>query len=143
MFLQLAAIYSRLNPLSISGNVELIQILNRLGHGISYSQLEEVDTALCLQKLAMTPEDGVPLPSNIYPGTNTVLAFDNIDRLEGTLCGSGTSLRVNGITVPPVTYGPENCGKDKEKILLCSRGESHNLQCRQASWAPAKKSEGR
>ena len=61
MFLQVAAIYSGLNFQSISGNVELVQILNRLGHGISYSQLEEVDTALCLQKLAMTPEDGVPL----------------------------------------------------------------------------------
>ena len=106
MFLQVAAIYSGLNFQSTSGNVELIQILNRPGHGISYSQLEEVDTALCLQKLAMTPEDGVPLPSNIYPGTNTVLAFDNIDRLEGTLSVGGTSHRVNGIAVQPVTYGP-------------------------------------
>ena len=52
----------------------------------------------------MTPENGVPLPSNIYPGTNTVLAFDNIDRLEGTLSGGGTSHRVNGIAVQPVTY---------------------------------------
>ena len=32
MFLQVAAIYSGLNFQSISGNVELIQILNRLGH---------------------------------------------------------------------------------------------------------------
>ena len=55
----------------------------------------------------MTPEDGVPLPSNIYPGTNTVLAFDNIDRLEGTLSGGGTSHRVNGIAVQPVTFGPD------------------------------------
>ena len=53
----------------------------------------------------MTPAEGVPLPSSIYPGTNTVLAFDNIDRLEGTLSGSGTSHRVNGIAVQPVTYG--------------------------------------
>ena len=45
------------------------------------------------------------LPSNIYPGTNTVLAFDNIDRLEGTLSGGGTSHRVNGIAVQPITYG--------------------------------------
>ena len=45
--------------------------------GISYSQLEEVDTALCLQRLAMTPEDGVPLPSNIYPGTATTLKQSN------------------------------------------------------------------
>ena len=51
----------------------------------------------------MTPEDGVPLPSNIYPGTNTVLAFANIDRLEGTLSGGETSHRVNGIAVQPVT----------------------------------------
>lgn len=51
----------------------------------------------------MTPEDGVPLPSNVYPGTNTVLAFDNIDRLEGTLSGGETSHRVNGIAVQPVT----------------------------------------
>ena len=53
MFLQVAAIYSGLDFQSISGNVELIQILNRLGHGMSYSQLEEVDTARCLKKLAM------------------------------------------------------------------------------------------
>ena len=31
---------------TLTGNVELIQILNRLGHGLSYSQLEENDTAL-------------------------------------------------------------------------------------------------
>ena len=35
---------------SITGNVELIQMLNRLGHGISYLKLEDTDTALCLQK---------------------------------------------------------------------------------------------
>lgn len=40
MFLQVAAIYSGLNFQSISGNVELTQILYRLGHGISYSQLK-------------------------------------------------------------------------------------------------------
>ena len=54
----------------------------------------------------MTPKNSIPFPSNIYPGTNTVLTFDNIDRLEGTLFGGGTSHRVNGIAVQPVTYGP-------------------------------------
>ena len=34
---------------SLTGNVELIQILNRLGHAISYSQLQENDTGLCLK----------------------------------------------------------------------------------------------
>ena len=31
---------------TLTGNVELLQILNRYGHGISYHQLEENDTAL-------------------------------------------------------------------------------------------------
>jgi hypothetical protein len=38
---------------TLTGNVELIKSLNRLGHGISYSQLEELDTALALHKLAI------------------------------------------------------------------------------------------
>ena len=33
---------------TLTWNVELIQTLNKLGHGVSYSQLEENDTALCL-----------------------------------------------------------------------------------------------
>ena len=95
----------------------------------------------------MTPEDGVPLPSNIYPGTNTVLAFDNIDRLKGTLSGGGTSHWVNDIAVQPVTYGPDQkivvpkVEKTKKRSFSAPE-ESPNLQCRQASWAPAKKSEG-
>ena len=32
----------------LTGNVEIIRTLNNLGHGVSYSQLEENDTALCL-----------------------------------------------------------------------------------------------
>ena len=29
---------------TLTGNVELIQMINRLGHGVSYHQLEENDT---------------------------------------------------------------------------------------------------
>jgi hypothetical protein len=46
---------------SLTGNVELIHTLNRLGHSISYSKVEEIDTALCLQKLALSGGD-VALP---------------------------------------------------------------------------------
>ncbi|XP_053399793.1 uncharacterized protein LOC123523028 [Mercenaria mercenaria] len=86
---------------ALTGNVELIKILNRLGHGISYSVLEELDTALCLQKLAETDESNIALPANILPCIPTTVAFDNIDRLEETLSGEGTSHRVNGIIVQP------------------------------------------
>ena len=91
---------------SLTGNVELIQMLNRLGHGLSYSQIEELDTALCLQKMAMTEAESVPLPEANQPFIFTTLAWDNIDRLEETLSGGGTSHRVNGIVVQPRVFGP-------------------------------------
>ena len=83
---------------TLTGNVELISLLNRLGHGISYSKLEEIETALCLQKIE---SDGGLLPSKTNPCIPTTLAFDNIDRLDETLSGGGTSHRVNGIIVQP------------------------------------------
>ena len=98
---------------SLTGNVELIQLLNRLGHGIAYTQLEEIDTSLCLQKLAMAAENCIPLPGNIHPYTSITLAFDNIDRIEGTSSGGGTSHRVNGIAVQPAV-----CGPHPEKVYL-------------------------
>ena len=71
---------------SLTGNTELIQILNQLGHSLSYSQIEEVDTTLCLQKLERSVDD-VALPGDIYPFVSTTLAWDNIDRLEETISG--------------------------------------------------------
>ena len=91
---------------TLTGNVELIQTLNRLGHGVSYTQLEENDTALCLQKLATALNHRVALPASIKPYVFTNLAWDNIHRLEETLTGKGTSHRVNGIVVQPNTFGP-------------------------------------
>ena len=44
---------------SLTGYVELFQILNRLGHGIVYSQIEEVDTALCMQNISLSKDDAV------------------------------------------------------------------------------------
>ena len=89
---------------SLTGIAEFIQILNRLGHAISYSQLQENDTGLCLQKLAAANQ-GIILPENIHPYIFTNLAFDNIDRLEETLTGGGTTHRVNSIAVQPRVFG--------------------------------------
>lgn len=71
---------------------------------MSYDQLEENDTALCLQKLAMGFNQRAVLPVSIKPYVITNLAWDNIDRLEETLTGKGTSHRVNGIAVQPKVY---------------------------------------
>lgn len=90
----------------LTGNVELIQLLNRLGHGIAYPQLEELSSSLCLQKLCMAEQTGFPLQGYILKHTDTILAFDNIDSLENTLSGGGTSHRINGIAVQHAVYGP-------------------------------------
>lgn len=84
---------------ALTGNVKVIKLLSRLGHGISYSKLEEIETALCLKKIESEEEMAVNLPSNVYPGVPTTLAFDNIDRLEETLSRGGTSNQVNGIVI--------------------------------------------
>ena len=89
---------------TLTGNVELIKMLNRFGHRISYSKLEEIETASCLQKIENVNEMGVALPLYVYPRVPTTLAFDNIDRLEETLSGGGTSHRVNGIAVQPMVH---------------------------------------
>ena len=90
---------------TFTNNVKLIQMLNRCGHGIAYSQIEEINTALCLQKMALPPDYEVPLPENIQSYVNTTLAWDNIDRLDETLSGAGTSHRVNGIAVQARHFG--------------------------------------
>ena len=106
---------------SLTGNVEVIRVLNRLGHSISYSKLEELDTLLCLQKQAREADKGILLPSNSHPCVPTALAFDNIDRLEETLSGGGTSHMVNGIIVQPQVSTAKRPPKEVTVVTKKSR----------------------
>lgn len=56
---------------SLTGNVELIKILNRLGHGVSYSQLEEIDTAF-----AFRSKQQVEMPSH-YNKTSSLVCLQH------------------------------------------------------------------
>ena len=64
---------------ALTGNVEVIKLLNWLEHGISYSKLEEIERALCLKRIESEEEMADILTSNIYPGVPTTLALNNID----------------------------------------------------------------
>ena len=64
---------------TLTGNVEIIQLLNRLGHGVSYSMTQQIETALCIQKLEYFGDFNVALPHNIHPNVFTTLVWDNID----------------------------------------------------------------
>jgi len=66
---------------------------------VSYPQLEKNDTALCLEKIAANLNQKVVLPGTIQPNVFPSPVRDNIDRLEETLTGQGTTHRVNGISV--------------------------------------------
>lgn len=111
----------------LTGSLELIKIINHLGHGISYSRVKEVDTALCLHKLAVQSENSIALPEHIKPYIHTTLAWDNIDRLEETLSGGGTFHRVNGIAIQQQVFGPQlptpSVGIPKEKLQRLETGE--------------------
>ena len=65
-------------------------------------------------------ETDVPLPSKIISCIPTNLAFDNIDRLEETLSGTGTSHRVNGIIVQPQVTIVEK-PRETEKVPTVKR----------------------
>ena len=84
---------------SLTGNVEMIKILNMLGYCICYSKLEELDTFLCQRKISQDLDKGIILPPSTHLCVPATLAFDNIDRLEETLSVGGTSHRVNGIII--------------------------------------------
>ena len=113
---------------SLTGNVEVVRILNRLGHRVSYSKTLEIDTAFALLKLATQSMRGFVLPENIYPHVQVSLVYDNIDRLEEMLSGADTSHRVNGIVIQEKVIGPEPDGL-RYAMFCAKKGEleSHQL----------------
>ena len=75
-------------------------------------------------RCALSYTSEIPLPANIQPHVSTILAWDNIDRLEETLSGESTSHRVNGIAVQarhfgshPFTEHPPGITKRKQRSV--------------------------
>ena len=50
---------------SLTGNAELVTILNRFGHALSYSQIEELETTLA-EKAIAKEQDGIIVPSTVW-----------------------------------------------------------------------------
>ena len=70
----------------LTNNCELITTANRLGHGISYSKLQEILSEVAYEKIE-NKREGVPLPDCCIEEAFIVLVEDNIDRLEETRSG--------------------------------------------------------
>ncbi|XP_066917320.1 uncharacterized protein [Clytia hemisphaerica] len=85
----------------LTNNVELIRTMNKLGHGISYDVVQSLLTEVAYQKVDSTDGEKVQLPETTEKETFAMLAEDNIDRLEETLSGEGTTHKVNSIIIQP------------------------------------------
>ena len=86
----------------LTGSVEVVSMLNKMGHAISYSQVLEVETAFANRQVERDPE-GIALPSVIQLHVPAVFCWDNNDICEETLSGSDTTHCTNGIIVQPRT----------------------------------------
>ena len=83
----------------LTGSAQVITLLNQFRHGLSTSQMQELETALAEEQLRRQ-EAGDLLPSNIDTrGTTVSFCWDNNDICEETLSGLGTTHCTNGIAI--------------------------------------------
>ena len=80
---------------SLTGSRKVIEVLNRLGHSISYSAVEEIETELTFEG---TKENRlIPQQMTMDSEAGVGLAFDNFDRFVETLSGKDTLHDIVGI----------------------------------------------
>lgn len=60
--------------------------INSLGHGLSYTQVEELETALAEREIEKS-QDGILVPDICSFGVPGVFCWDNNDLIEETLSG--------------------------------------------------------
>ena len=72
---------------SLTSNTELINVLNWLGHSVSYSTLMESQTENALLILDHQLRSGCVIPEECQAESFTIFVADNIDRNEETLSG--------------------------------------------------------
>ena len=75
---------------------ELVKIMNRLRHEVSRSKVLEIEKTIVNSKLSSST---TLIPNDINQHIATTAVYDNIDRVEETLSGCGTTHQVNGVLV--------------------------------------------
>ena len=83
----------------LTGSAQVIGLLNRFGHGVAYSQVLELDTALAVANVSEEKCCDSFIPQNIDLSRPAIFCYDNNDLQEETLAGSGTTHCTNGIIV--------------------------------------------
>ncbi len=98
-----------------TGSMQLVSTLNQLGHCISKSKLQEVETALT--EVRLQQQNANIIPSNITPHVPVTFVWDNNDIREETATGEGTTHCTNGIVIQAVVSGcrPQSAHKPTAK----------------------------
>ena len=87
---------------------DIVTVLNRFGHSISYYEAQRYITAM-VQKVELQSIDyGVFVPSNCKVGEFTQCAFDNLDFHEDTKDGSTLHATSHNIYQYPESVNIEN-----------------------------------
>ena len=89
----------------LTGSAQIITMLNRFGHCLSYSCTLELETATCNSVTARSSF----LPANISTEHNELVHFrwDNFDLNQETPSGAGTTHTVHGIVIQEVENGAD------------------------------------
>ena len=93
----------------------LVNIMNRLDHGISYSKVLEIRTTIANSKLSSST---TLIPNCIHQHIPTTAVYDNIDRLEDALSKSDTTHQVNEVLVHQTFIGPSLPPEKKNRIAV-------------------------
>lgn len=72
---------------TLTNNTELINILNKVGHGVSYGVLMELQTENAYKIYEKQLTNDCIIPANCKKETFPIFVADNIDRNEETLTG--------------------------------------------------------
>ena len=87
---------------ALCNNTEVVKLINKCGHGISYNLIEEIETEFALKVISEQTLNRVLIPDECNKPDSPPVALmvaDNIDNLECSTSGTGTSHRVNSILV--------------------------------------------
>jgi hypothetical protein len=81
----------------MTGSAEILTLMNHFGHCQSYSQILELETAMCNSTVGR--ENSIPAPISPTNNIITHLCWDNFDLNEETPSGSGTTHTAHGIVI--------------------------------------------
>lgn len=91
----------------LTSSKRLIELLNRMGHCVSYDEMRAVNTSIAEEVLTQVEAFGTVIPTNIKPGAFVQIAADNNDLNEETLDGKNTTHATTMVIYQNKMFGPD------------------------------------